>query len=154
MTSSPPGARTRAISSSACSPSSKCSIAQIDITRSKLASRNGSWSASLLTTAGGSASGGAPRWVAELAPAAELGAGQVERDRSRPVLSRLRRPVPVAGGHVEDPQPAQVLAEPAQQRAGLAIAAYVHLVPGHRDRVSNPHGQQIYAPKIYAPNGP
>ena len=37
MTSSPPGASTRAISSSAFSPSSKRSIAQIDITRSKLA---------------------------------------------------------------------------------------------------------------------
>ena len=53
MTSSPPGASTRAISSSACSPSSKCSIAQIDITRSKLASANGRFSASPRMSAGG-----------------------------------------------------------------------------------------------------
>src|SRR3954465_6350335 len=53
MTSSPPGASTRVISSSARAPSSKCSIAQMDITRSKLASANGSASASPMISAGG-----------------------------------------------------------------------------------------------------
>jgi hypothetical protein len=56
MTSSPPGASTLAISSSARAPSSKCSIAQTDITRSKLASANGSSSASPRISAGGAAS--------------------------------------------------------------------------------------------------
>ena len=90
--------------------------------------------------------------LASSRPRLSLAVGEVERHRPRPALSRLARPVPVAARHVEHAQPAQVpvpvlvpaLAEPAQQRAGLAVAAHVHLMPGEGDRVSNLHDRQIY----------
>src|SRR5205823_181169 len=87
-TSSPPGASTRAISSSAFAPSSKCSIAQIDITRSKLASANGRFSASPSTSAGALVSW-RPRL--SLAPARSSATARAPRFRvwPAPALARL-----------------------------------------------------------------